>query len=454
MPAEFVAWGKTWTDLHPGWEMKTWTEANLPPLKNGSLLPKCNCLAQQSDLVRYEVLEREGGIYVDTDLECKKNIEALIEDLDFFAAYKNPSRISNALIGGVPGHPIFVDLVGRFQENFVSLYGSSMGPPYFATILQKHPQAKLFGDRVFQAISMEEYQKLPTKPIVLKDCPPGSYVINHHSGQWFAPSYAPLQKGISIDCPFELGPRTLMVLSHPNHELPVMGLVRKLKPKIIFLTDGGGEHRMAQSREGLKENLKDAVFLGIPENDFYAALLRKDWKFFATVAQAVSLKCKEVPERAFCDAVEFYNPVHDVSLPITISALRRLGAGHVPIFEIPLIYQKSANPDVYEVQRAAISMRGNEIRWKLPDSDRLSKAEAWAKTYTILSSTMGPVVPYPEVTGAIESYFTSGSPFREPGGDQVLRYERRGALLRELGNVKDVITRSSHYLPCTEPLLV
>jgi hypothetical protein len=454
MPAEFEAWGESWLDLHPGWTMKLWTEKNLPPLKNDFLLARCNCLAQQSDLIRYEILEQEGGIYVDTDLECRRNIESLIEDLDFFAAWKNPQRISNALIGGVAGHPVFKDLTSRFKENFSTDDTSSMGPPYFARILSDHPDVKLFGERTFQAIPMEVYQQIPIKPMIVTDIPEESYVVNHHSGQWFAPSKASIREEIIMDCPLEPGPKTLMVFSHPNHELPVLGLVRKLKPMIIFLTDGGGEDRMDQSRRGLKGNLENAIFLGIPEKDFYAALLRKDTKFFIDVSSEIAVRCGSAPDRAFCDAVEFYNPVHDVSLPVTILALWKLGVGKtLPLFEVPLIYQKTMGPDTYEVQRAAPSHRGGELRWKLPENDRWEKVEAWMKTYTILSSTMAPVGPRPEVTAAIESFYVRGLPFREPGNGQVLRYERRGALLKELGSIDKVITRASHVLPTLEPML-
>lgn len=188
MPEVFERWGRTWTDLHPGWEMRLWTEQSLPALKNGRYLEKCCCLAQRSDLVRYEILEQFGGVYIDTDLECFRNIEALIGGLDFFAAHKRVGRISNALIGGIKGHPIFRDLVDKWTENFSTDETAAMGPPYFAKILQAHAGAMLFGQRVFQAFSIGEYTSFPRLPITITQCPEGSYVVNHHSSQWFKPS--------------------------------------------------------------------------------------------------------------------------------------------------------------------------------------------------------------------------------------------------------------------------
>jgi hypothetical protein len=33
--------------------------------------------------------------------------------------------------------------------------------------------------------------------------------------------------------------RRLMVFSHPNHELAVYGLVQRLRPHLLYLSDGG-----------------------------------------------------------------------------------------------------------------------------------------------------------------------------------------------------------------------
>ncbi len=37
------------------------------------------------------------------------------------------------------------------------------------------------------------------------------------------------------------GIRRLVVLSHPNHEAAIFGIVQRLRPKLVILTDGGGE---------------------------------------------------------------------------------------------------------------------------------------------------------------------------------------------------------------------
>ena len=47
------------------------------------------------------------------------------------------------------------------------------------------------------------------------------------------------------------GAVTVMVFSHPNHELAVFGLVQRLRPRLVFLTDGGGARRVEETGRAL-----------------------------------------------------------------------------------------------------------------------------------------------------------------------------------------------------------
>ncbi|SRR5579883_1349602 len=62
----------SWRDNHPGWQFKLWTDQDL--LKTTWLTePQIDAFrhARQwsaiADLMRYEILYREGGVYVDAD---------------------------------------------------------------------------------------------------------------------------------------------------------------------------------------------------------------------------------------------------------------------------------------------------------------------------------------------------------------------------------------------------
>lgn len=105
----------------PGWNLRQWNEdsvASLFPLFNQSLFDNPpdltpNHLGQfRADLLRYEILHRFGGVWVDTDLECLRPIEPLIDGHECFAAWEEQGRwIANGFMGAAPGHPFIGRLI-------------------------------------------------------------------------------------------------------------------------------------------------------------------------------------------------------------------------------------------------------------------------------------------------------------------------------------------------------
>ena len=83
---------------------------------------------------------------------------------------------------------------------------------------------------------------------------------------------------------------TLVVFSHPNHEVAVFGLLQRWRPALLYLTDGGGADRVAQTEQGLRSIglLDRATFLNKSEASFYQALLDVDQPFFDEVAEKVA----------------------------------------------------------------------------------------------------------------------------------------------------------------------
>jgi mannosyltransferase OCH1-like enzyme len=122
---------------------------SLPPGK----WSKGRNLAERADLVRYEVLRRHGGVYVDTDVECLRPIDDLLDGVVAFAAYEVPGRLCNAVLGAVPAHPAFaraVDLaattVGR------GTYPDATATSFLTYILEAHEDVTLFGAERFYPV--------------------------------------------------------------------------------------------------------------------------------------------------------------------------------------------------------------------------------------------------------------------------------------------------------------
>ena len=100
-------------DKNPGYEYKLWTEEEIKDFdfKNKELFNSCKNLGQKSDILRYALLEKFGGIYLDADFIAIKSFDELLH-LDFFTgvAYDKEPTLFNGLIGCVPGHELMQDL--------------------------------------------------------------------------------------------------------------------------------------------------------------------------------------------------------------------------------------------------------------------------------------------------------------------------------------------------------
>jgi hypothetical protein len=202
---------------------------------------------------------------------------------------------------------------------------------------------------------------------------------------------------------------------------------------------------MNETRRGLKSmGLEDrAIFLPHTEQSFYDALLHVNSGFFFGVAGEVrEILKKEQPEQILCDAVEYYNPVHDMTLPIVSNADDAPWDG---IFEVPLIYQKSGAVESYGVQCAPES-QVDRIETVLTGEESSSKRYALEHVYTILRDTLGRILLSCPSALQRETVFPASTPLRWPDPGRVLRYERRGKELMARGEVPSEITHAYHFL--------
>ena len=106
LPEQYYIWQQTWIKNHPDWQYILWTDAEIEKLNlvNKRLYNACKSYGAKSDIARYEILYRYGGLYVDCDFECLQPFDIFHHGCDFYASCDNSEngaiiRITNALIG-------------------------------------------------------------------------------------------------------------------------------------------------------------------------------------------------------------------------------------------------------------------------------------------------------------------------------------------------------------------
>ena len=117
IPYQFL---DTWKKNHPDWTYILWTETKLKEetFINKHLIDNINIITIKSDLIRYELLYKYGGIYIDADIICKKKLDDSFLEHELFATYydKKHSYVTNSTIGCVNNNQILEEIITYFHE--------------------------------------------------------------------------------------------------------------------------------------------------------------------------------------------------------------------------------------------------------------------------------------------------------------------------------------------------
>jgi hypothetical protein len=152
IPEEHERFGETFARHHPGWGMRLWTDEDLPALDiTAGERERSRTHSELSNLVRYEVLHRFGGVYVDTDVECRRDLTPLLRGIDAFAALELPGAVGTAILGSVAGHPAFAR-AARLARHTVGTGVHSQdadGPRFLSLILEQEPGVAILGAELF-----------------------------------------------------------------------------------------------------------------------------------------------------------------------------------------------------------------------------------------------------------------------------------------------------------------
>lgn len=180
MPEEFVYYGQTWKKYHPEWEFKLWTDENMIPLINQSVYDQADSVVLKADISRYEVIYHYGGIYIDCDFECQKNIEPLLYNIDAFFGEEEPDLYNIAIIGSIPGHQAIKEIISGIPksiENENAPINEQTGPFYATKRLLGRKDVTFFPPKYFYPYLYNEKHRKNEQF-------PEAYAVHHWNGSW------------------------------------------------------------------------------------------------------------------------------------------------------------------------------------------------------------------------------------------------------------------------------
>lgn len=154
-------WINTWRDQHPEWDFKLWGNEDYKAIdwrsrKQMNQFQASGHWAGVADLMRYEILYRHGGVYVDADSICVRPLDDWLLHNHMFAVRESekhrPNLVINSFIGAVPDHPALRDIVNatsrmdkpvrrwswRHLRKMNVLPWKSVGPRFFTRMIKPY----------------------------------------------------------------------------------------------------------------------------------------------------------------------------------------------------------------------------------------------------------------------------------------------------------------------------
>ncbi len=121
----------SWKRFCPDYEIKCWNEDNtpmdIPWIRDAYHHQKYAFVA---DYVRFYALYHEGGIYMDTDMLLKKNLDSLLEN-HLFMGLQDALSINAAIMGSEPKNKYLADILQHYDSRIFDM----MRPPIITHVL-------------------------------------------------------------------------------------------------------------------------------------------------------------------------------------------------------------------------------------------------------------------------------------------------------------------------------
>lgn len=189
MPALALRCMESWVKHSPEYELVRWDESN-SDINN----EYCQQAIRQknwafiSDWVRFDVLHRHGGVYLDTDVELIRPLSVLLDDDAFYAAWESPGILGSAFIACPQGDLI----LGRARElilkNLIPIKKFATSPRLLMRAIDdtagESKRITLPAPYFFPFNPFDDANPKNAGQLLFSDIAPETIGIHHYSASW------------------------------------------------------------------------------------------------------------------------------------------------------------------------------------------------------------------------------------------------------------------------------
>ena len=141
LPKKYWKWMESWKKYNTDWEYKLWDEESIKKLdiNQPEIYSKKINPGYRSDIIRYIILKKFGGLYVDTDFECLRPIPEKLRTYKFVSCviFNNKPIIANGMIMSCPNHILLKNILKNINlkdyKNDINKIMINSGPEKLTT---------------------------------------------------------------------------------------------------------------------------------------------------------------------------------------------------------------------------------------------------------------------------------------------------------------------------------
>lgn len=212
VPDDLQELAKTWKEQHPAWEYRFWNKKAIEDFLEAefpNFIPTYRAYpfnVQRWDAIRYLILYRIGGLYVDLDYECLEPLDSLLngalccmgmEPTVNSIVHDRSLIVGNALMASIPNHPYFEAIIKDMingekysslskSEQIMETTGSFMTTRLYESYPNKDEIILLPADLI-APLTMYEVQDLSRGFVTpyIENKVENCFAIHYFAGSWY-----------------------------------------------------------------------------------------------------------------------------------------------------------------------------------------------------------------------------------------------------------------------------
>jgi mannosyltransferase OCH1-like enzyme len=188
-------WKKMYADYkHILWNDEMVESEGIIPPEKKEFFTEEYPIALRADILRYELILKNGGIYVDVDTQPLRRMDCILKDIDFFSGIQKDNQVAIGLFGASTGCPLMRNVCKNIVKNIKVVIKDvgmdklkeyvmrASGPEYFTPMCENY---RFRCDYLFlEPKYIYPYSWSEKRPIDCRVEFPEAYSVHHWSKNW------------------------------------------------------------------------------------------------------------------------------------------------------------------------------------------------------------------------------------------------------------------------------